>query len=610
MVARLAAAHALPLTLLEQLAIRTDGVPLFVEELTKSVLESTASAGPGIVSAIPSTLQDSLMARLDRLRLGKPLAQIASVIGREFSRDLLAAITSIDADSLDAALGELTNAELVYAHGPAPHTTYLFKHALVQDVAYESMLRSARRDVHRRIAETLQSCFPERAKDRPELLAYHHERAGDLDPAIDRYEDAAQRAQERSAQHEVVAHLQRAIELRRPSEERPEHRRQAGRLHVALGARLLELRGYGDPEIETVYLRAIELCDADADRAVHFRALWGLSVFYQARTRLDEAVRLGRQLVEIAMRMEDCALALMAHQALGSPLLWQGRFDASLDSVGRALSLYQPELHQRLSREYGEDPGVSTRVYASQALWHLGFPDRALQTIRDGVALAEAGDHPFSLGYALGFLAAIHALRGEHADTAVAAQRTLQLAEQQDLVLWRSMGKFFLAWATSTPATSSSASAALEEAVAMLAATGTEVGAPFLLGMLADALLCCGLNERALQVVRAALGLAQARQSLFWNSALERVQGEALLAADATAGAGAEACFERALAIAREQGARSLALRAATRLAERRAARGAPADARDVLQSVYSTFQEGFAAPQLLEARALLDRLA
>jgi class 3 adenylate cyclase/tetratricopeptide (TPR) repeat protein len=603
----------LPPDVLDQVAARTDGVPLFVEELTKSILESRPDArtsDPAAASfSIPSTLQDSLMARLDRLPLGKDVAQLASVIGRDFPHLLLAVIAPHDRATLEAALAELAEAELIYQQGVGTDAVYTFKHALVQDVAYQSLLRRRRREIHARIAEELEGRFPERAKQEPELLAHHFEGAGRYERAIDCHEEAAQRAAERSAQAEAISHLRRAIELTKLRGDALGSTEQAGRLHVALGARILELRGYGDLEAEQVYLRAIELCGSErVDTPDYFRAVWGLSVFYQARTRLVEAVDLSRKLVESAARLDDPALEMMAYQAQGSPLLWQGHFSESLRCVEHALGLYRPEQHQRLAHGYGEDPGVSTRVYASQARWHLGMPDRALETIRAGVAVAESGSHPFSLAYARCFLAITHLMRREREQAEAEAIRALEVADMQHLALWSAIGRFVCLWASNPPGSPRENVPLLDAVLGAMGATGTEVGAPFMLGICAEILRNCGERERALATVRGARALAEQRQSPFWNASLDRQEAELLLELEPVDRAQSEALLRRAIDTAAQQDARMLGLRAATRLVELLDANGS-ADApgaRTTLRALCTGLDEGTDLLDLREARAAL----
>ena len=614
LVERLSEHLLLSADVLDQVAARTDGVPLFVEELTKSILESRPdprATGPASKSlSIPGTLQDSLMARLDRLPLGKDIAQLASVIGRQFSHLLLAVLAPHDEATLAAALAELSEAELIYAQGVLPDTVYTFKHALVQDVAYQSLLRRRRREIHARIAEELEARFPERAKQEPELLAHHFEGAARYDRAIDCHEDAAQRAAERSAQAEAISHLRRAIELSKLKNDGTCTTAQACRLNVALGARILELRGYGDLETEQVFLRAIELCgDERTDTPEYFHAVWGLSVFYQARTRLAEAVELSEKLVASARRLEDPALELMAYQAQGSSLLWQGHFAQSLCCVEHAISLYRADQHRRLVQSYGEDPGVSTRVYASQARWHLGMPDRALETIRTGVAVAESGGHPFSLAYARCFLAITHLMRREREQAEAEAMRALEVADMQHLALWSAIGRFVCIWASSPPGSPPERIPLLDAVLGQMAATGTEVGAPFMLGVCAEILRNCGERERALATVRGARALANQRQSPFWNASLDRQEAELLLELEPGQRAQSEALLRQALDTAEQQGACVLALRAGTRLVELLAASASPdtPQARAQLRVLCDRFEEGRELTDLREARAALD---
>ncbi len=615
LVRKLAARNPLPESLLAQVAQRTDGIPLFVEELTKSVIESDwfekqadRGANRGHMSeAIPSTLQDSLMARLDRLPLGKEVAQLASVIGREFSHMLLDAVAPHSETALRTGLEELLAAELIHDRGDGAQCVYVFKHALVQDVAYQSMLKRRRRELHQQIAETLESRFPELAKLQPELVAHHFERAQLPNRAVDFYEDAALQAARRSAQPEAIFYLRRAIELCPVEDERSSAREQACRLHLGLGTRLCEMYGFGVQESESVFQRAIELCGVDPpDSPSHFQACWGLSIFYQARARLDEAIRLAHDLIAIGERMNDRALELMAHQALGSSLLWQGNFAQALECVEHAVSLYRPLEHRRLAYVYGENVGVSSRVYASLLLWLEGRSDRSLRFIREAVEIGDSSDHPFSLAYARCLLAGIYALRQEREQALLAAHEALLVAETQELELWTGIAQFMLAWADTPPGSSRDRIDGLQLAMGKLTAIDTEVISPLFMAWLADALRNCGDASSALAVIEAAQDFSEKRNTPFWLSELERLQGEIWLAIDPSRRQDAERKFERALELAQTQGAPMLAIRAATRWLELPPSPPDEARVRASLSSLLEKLPEGDELPDIRAAHRAL----
>jgi len=610
--AHVAGARRLPAAMVDYVAAKTDGVPLFVEELTKAIVESEPHAGAAgaSVHAVPSTLQDSLMARLDRLGPSKEIAQLAAVLGREFPRDVLEAVAGRDAHALDRDLDRLVAAELLYRRGVPPRVVYTFKHALVQETAYQSLLRRVRQRHHATVARVLETRFPERAAAEPEVIARHYDEAGDHPAAIDAYERAAERAIERSATHEAIGHLRRGLELLDALPAEAARPRQELRFNVKLGARLVEARGYGDAEVCRAYERARVLCQDVADAPELFRVLWGLSVYYQARNELEIASEMGDELLGVAERAGDPSLLIMAHMARGSPSYWQGRYATCLERVEQTLALYDPARHHALAHVYGEDPGVSSRIYQSQALWQLGFPDRALAAIRAAVGVAEEGRHPFSLGYALCFEAAIHMLRGEHAEAAAWAERAIALAEEQYLPLWLGAARFYRGWATVESSAGEAGLAVMEAALEELVATGTEVGSSSMIAVLAGAHARLGHAEKARGGLALARELAALRRSPFWDPEIERLEGELALLGPTPATAEAEGHFARALELADELGARSLALRAATSLARLLQRDGRRAEAAAILAPRYEGFSEGWDTADLRTARALLDALA
>jgi predicted ATPase len=550
------------------------------------------------------------MARLDRLGPTKEVAQLGAVIGREFPHELLAALSPLDDAALEAAVAQLADAELLYRRGLPPRAVYTFKHALIQDTAYQSLLKSKRQHYHARIAKTLADSFPERAASEPEVVARHYEEARFFPEAIAWYQRAGERASQRSANAESVGHLTKAIALLETLPETPERKQRELVLQVALGAPLLVLKGYGGAEVERAYGRAHDLCREIGEAPQLFQALWGLSVFYQARNELGTALELGAQLLGLAEGTGEPSLLIMAHMSLGSPYYWKGEWTKSLQHVEQAIALYDPSKHRPLAYVYGEDPGVSSRIYAAQALWQLGFPDRALQRITEGVDLAREGAHPFSLGYALSFAAGIHVLRREPEPARKRAAESIAVSREQDLSLWLGLGTVLHGWALARAEAGGEGLEELQEGVTLLMNTGTEVGAPYLFTYLAEAYADAGRIEDAQSALDNSLALAALKQSPYWDAEMHRLKGEFLLKQDRSAEQEAEALFRRALELAREQKARSLALRAALSLCRLQRRQGKRKDARALLAGIYGAFTEGFETGDLKDARALLDELS
>jgi class 3 adenylate cyclase/tetratricopeptide (TPR) repeat protein len=598
MIERLAGGRTVPPEVSAHVVAKTDGVPLFVEELTKAVLESellreTASgyerSGARPTFAVPSTLQDSLTARLDRLGPVKEIAQLGSVLGREFSYDLLRAIAPADAAFVDHALRELARAELVYPRGLAPHATYRFKHALVQEAAYRSLLRSRRQDAHARIVCALETRFPERVEAEPEELGRHCAAAGLAPEAARYYRVAGQRAAQRSAHAEAIGHLTRGLELLARSAEGPERDRQELELRVALGFPLVALHGYGDSRVEEAYERARVLCHG-MDEAPHlFETVWGLANYYQARGVLDVAKDLAEQLVTIAENAAETRLAVWAHLQLGATLFFRGEPAASLRHLDLAIAQHDPSVRWFLTG--APEPGAAARVYAAWALWELGHPDRALRVSEEGVALGRACEHPFTLALALAFHATLRQIRLEPDACRETAEEVIALSTAQEYPLWRGMGHVLRGWAMARSGRGDGGIGEMQQGVALLSTTGTEVGSSSFFFQLADATWAAGRASDALAIVQTGLGIAQQRDHGLRDADLHRLYADILLATDSEATAEAEQCYRVSLERARSQRKTAIELRAAMglyRLLRRRgtdaaeAREDAPGDVREV----------------------------
>jgi predicted ATPase len=622
MVDRMTDGQGLPPEVLEEVIKKTDGVPLFVEELTKSVLESgqlERRAGgrewqgrlPPL--AIPSTLQDSLMARLDRLGRAKEVAQVAAVLGREFSYSLLREVSTTDARLLDQLLAQLLDAELVHQRGAAPSASYAFKHALIQDAAYQSLLRGTRRALHARIVQVLEDGFPARVASEPEELARHCEEGGLLEKAIAYYRRAGSRAAERSAHAEAIGHLTRAIELLQTLPESAQRDGQELMLQVALGPVLATSSGWGSRDAEQAYRRARVLCERIGDTPQLFHVLRGLLTFYVARADLDTGRELCERLLRLADNAPDDAARLVANQQTGIVLYYQGEPRTALEHYERALALHDPETHAALTHVYGEHLGSFVRIWMGWALWMVGYPDRAIQRCEEAIALSREASHPFSLGYALLWAAVVHTMRREHRLARERAGAAVAIAEEQGFAFVQGGGRLIRAWGRMDPEWDAAArTAAIEEyrvALAETAATGSETCGPQILGSLAEAYLLEGRGAEALAVARAAQATSERTSQPYWDSDLHRVQGEILLGRDGVGQRDSERLFRLALEVARRQQARSLELRAATSLARLWQRQGMRDAARDLLAPVYGWFTEGFDTLDLKDARALLEKL-
>jgi predicted ATPase/class 3 adenylate cyclase len=628
------AGKPLPKAVTEQIVAKTDGVPLFVEELTKMVLESGQLDDRGAcfelrgslpALAIPSTLQDSLMARLDRLGPSKEVAQLGATLGREFAYELLAALSPLGQESLDQALTELVQAELLYQRGSPPHATYTFKNTLIQEAAYYSLLRTKRQQYHRGVAKALQERFPETVATQPELLAYHYGEAGIAASAIEYWRRAGERETQRSANLEAINHFQRALQitLEMPDDiERAEHELQ---LQIGLGVPQTLVKGYSAPEVGVTYARARELCEKLGETPQMFPVLHGLWRFYLVRGDLRAAQQMAHSLSELAEAARDPDLQVPAGWAVGGTALWLGEFTPARTWSQQATSLYDFDRHSPSALTYGSDPGTTVLCYLAMALWFLGYPDQAVARIDEAVTLARRCAHPFSLAWATSMSAIIHQFRRDPEFAAESAERTVALSTEQGFPTWLGAGLVLHAWALAAGGDAAEALPLLEQGTSTLASAGQELAATYVLALASEIHTAAGHAAQVLALITGALALGEKNSERFYESELHRLQGEFLIAdcgmRNAESGeenpqseirdpqSEAEACFRRAIEIARSQQAKSFELRAATSLAQLLRRQGRAAEARDLLAPIYAWFTEGFETRDLKEAKLLLAAL-
>jgi TOMM system kinase/cyclase fusion protein len=619
---RVAHGKALPTEVVEQVVAKTDGVPLFVEELTKMVLESGLLqeredcyelTGPLPPLAIPTTLHDSLMARLDRLATVKSLAQLGATLGREFSYALLHAVSPWDEETLQRGLHQLVEAELLYQRGLPPQVTYLFKHALIQDAAYQSLLKSTRQQYHQRIAQVLAVQFPEVVETQPELLAQHYTEAGLIAQAIPYWQRAGEHAVERSAYAEAISHLTKGLALLKTLSDTPEHAQQELALHIALGAPLMALQGLSAPEVGRVYARVWELCQQIQETSELVPVLVGLWRFYLLRGEHQTARALAEQLLQLADSIQDPALLLEAHRPLGQTLFDLGEFVPARAHLDQAIALYDPQQHRSNVFRYGHDARVACLCHVSKALWCLGAPDDALQRGHEALTFAWELSHPQSLAFALFFTAMLHQFRRERPAVQERVEALMALSTEQGFPYWLAMATILQGWVLAEQGEGEAGIAQMRQGLSAYHAVGSELWRPYFLASLAQAYGEAGQAEEGLTALAEALATVARTGERWWEAEVYRVQGELFLQQAADRGhqaEEAEACFQQALAITRHQQAKSLELRAATSLARLWQRQGKRTEAYDLLAPIYGWFTEGFETADLQEAKALLAALA
>jgi class 3 adenylate cyclase/predicted ATPase len=605
----------LPARIRDEIVERTDGIPLFVEEVTKAVLEvGSEGAGrqiaaiPSLAQAVPPSLHASLMARLDRLGAAKAVAQIGSAIGREFSHALLTVVIHKSEADLNAALDRLIQSGLLFRQGIPPHATYLFKHALVQDAAYGTLLREPRRALHARVAGILESQFPEVVDTQPEILAHHFTQAGLGNRAIDFWRVAGQRALSRSANVEAIAHLTNALALTQSLPAGAERDERELTLQLALGPALMATRGYGAPVVEQAYARARELCRNLSSGPILFAALRGLWEHYELRARMDSASEIASEVFNIAERSGDRSLLLIANDVVGDTSLWAGNFAAAVAHTQRAIELYDPKQDRQLALAHGGyDPTMACRVFGAHALWYLGYPDRALRQCQDALIFARALDHPPTLAFE-SQIALHHCLRGEAGSAEAHAQAAVDLALRHDFKFWLGHATISHGWAVAIQGRAEG----LDEIVRGIdayRATGAELECSVWAAMLADALLRHGRIEEARTVIADALTKVADTGVRLHLAEMHRLHGESLVRLCAPPNE-AQAAFRRAVDVAQGQGAKLLELRAAVSMARLQRDQGARNEARELLALVHEWFTEGIDTPDLKDAKVLLDEVA
>ena len=598
MAARVAAAAALSQELLDVVVTRTDGVPLFVEELTKTIVES----GAGVAARdIPATLHDSLMARLDRLGAAKEVAQVASVLGREFDHRLLVHVSGTPEPALTAALAKLADAELLFARGVPPHATYAFKHALVQDAAYASLLKRRCRELHRAAAQVLAERFPERAELQPELLAHHHTEAGDAAPASAAWQAAGERALLRSAR-EAVAHLRRGIAVVPAMPAGAARAQQELALQLRLGQALQATVGYGSEEVAAAFARTRTLTDQLGTGSQDLFALLLLWTNTFSWGELQGARQIADRLLEIGVRDGARPVETWAHVTQACTHYHGGDYAVARTHADRAVALYRADDH----RTAPQDPGTSALAYGALAAFQLGFADQARRYVDEAVALAQRLETPFNSVWTQFYDAFLAHHGRDFARVLLVTERILPIAREHQFAFFVSWSEVIRGWALAESGEVAGGLALLRGALAALDGMTHHVGTGVRLACLGHVLALAGDVDAALRTIDDALGVVREQRSCRPELLYER----ATIRARAGAPAGeVHAGYEAALAAADDLDARFWGLRCATALARLLAAEGRRREAADLLAPRYAWFTEGFGSRDLVEARTLLDGL-
>jgi len=622
-IARLVGNKALPADVMVEIVERTDGIPLFVEEMTKAVLEAesegaarrTVAAVPSPALAVPASLHASLMARLDRLGPAKEVAQIGSAIGREFSHALLALVARKSVAELGSALDRLVQAGLLFRQGMPPQASYLFKHALVQDAAYGTLLREPRRALHARIAEAIGGQFAETAESQPEILAHHCTEAGLIEKAAGLWGKAGQRSLARSALAEAAAQLNRALEQIATLPGTPALRREQIKLQVALITPLIHVKGYAAAETRAAAEQArllIEQAEAlgepPEDPLLLFSVLYAFWVANLLAFNGDVIRDLAAQFLALAEKQRATVPLMIGHRLMGTSLLLTGNIAEGRGHLDQAIALYDPAEHRPLATRFGQDVGVAALSYRSFALWLLGYPEAAIRDADDALRNARELGQAATLMYALSVVAIPYSLCGNHA-AAAAQHELIALAEEKGSLMWHAHGIINQGSALALAGRASDAIEMLISGITAVRKTGGTNFAPLYLPHLARAHAELGQFEEAWRCIGEAMTAAETTKEKWCEAEIHRAAGEIALMSSELDAAKAQAYFERALSVARAQQAKSWELRAAMSLARLWRDQGKGQEAHDLLAPIYGWFTEGFDTLDLKEAMALLDEL-
>jgi predicted ATPase len=613
MVGELAARHALPTEVIDGVTERTGGVPLFVEEVTRLLLERGEQGG---IQAIPPTLQQSLTARLDRLGPAREVAQIGAVIGRDYSYALVRAVAGMDDTPLQAALDRLVDADILLVQGAPPDADYRFKHALIQDAAYENLLKSRRQVLHRKVAEILRDSVTAGGGVEPELVAHHFMRAGLIEEAVEWWGKAGQRSLERSALVEAAVQFTQGLNLITALPITPALRREQIKLQVALIDPLLHVKGYAAPETKAAAERArllIEQAEAVGegpdDPLLLFSVLYSFWVANLVAFNGDAVRELAAQILALAEQQRITAPSMIAHRLIGMSLLHTGEIAKGKQHLDQAIALYDAAKHRQLATRFGQDIRLAILSYRSIALWMLGYPEAALADVDQALKDAREIGHAASLMYTLAH-SLTHLLLGNYATVNAQLDEAVALADEKGALFWKTWATMQRGCVLCLTGKPSDAVDVINLGMTLWRSAGSTMWLPLHLAHLAESYADLGRYDDSRRSIGEAMTTAEATKEKWCEAEVNRVAGEIALMSPEQDSAKAERSFERALGVARQQQAKSWELRAAMSMARLWRDQGKVQQARELLAPVYGWFTEGFDTRDLKEAKALLDELA
>jgi class 3 adenylate cyclase/tetratricopeptide (TPR) repeat protein len=607
---------ALPSEVIEHIVEKADGVPLYVEELTKTILQSeflheeeNRYTLDGSLSdlTIPETLQDSLMARLDRVPTVREVAQLGAVLGREFAYEMLRSLAPHEEALLQDGLGQLVENELLYQRGRGRRARYIFKHALIQDAAYHSLLKRTRQQYHQHVAELLEEKLPGSVEVQPELLAHHYSEAGCHEQAAKYWRAAGRRAAERSANAESIAHLRKGLESVRMLPGTHERTRMELELLTELGPALIATMGYGAREVKETYTLAKELCDGVGEKRDRFPILRGLWNSYLFAAEMREARERGKELMGLAQDIGDSELVVEAHRVMGTVSFMMGDFDNARTHTEMGVAAYDSNKHGDLAYVYGADPSVVCRLYGAKALWMLGYPVTAQATMDKALSDVETLSHDHTKAFALCYQAALAQYGRDVARVREVAQAAMDVAAEHNIRQWLSWGTILSGWALASAGEKDQGITRLQEGLDRWREEDL-FAVPYFLGLKAEVLGASGRTEEGLDILAKAIEMSEQGDQRFYLSELYRLTGALLLEVNRTEEA--EENLKQALDVARAQQAKSLELRSSICLGRVWKNSRKKEEARVVLREAHDWFTEGIDSSELKEAESLLEEFA
>jgi predicted ATPase len=594
---------------------KTEGVPFFIEEFIKSLKDLNLIKKEDnqlVISkdveeiTIPSTIHDVVMTRVDSLpKVSREILQVGSVIGREFGYDLIKLTMDLGERDLLAHITFLKDSELVYERGVYPQLTYIFKHALIQDICFQSILKRSRRKYHRKIAQVMEQFFPEINAEHPEILGHHLTEAGEAERAIRYWQKAGAVAIRRSANTEAIDHLNKALGMIEVIPKESKHLQPELELQTTLGSALMAVKGYSAPEVGKAYARARELCKQVGETPQLFAILRGLWGFYIVRDELQTAHELGKQCLAIAKRSHKPARILWSYFMIGMTMLHFGEFASAREFLEKGIALY--DIKKRQSNRALQDPGVACLSYASLALWFLGYPDQALKKSGEAIVLAHRLSHPFSMAYALNIASIVCQLYRNVQETQKHAEAAITLCTEQGISYWLAYGAILRGWALSEKENRDKGIRQIRQGIAAYSDTGAVLGRPYFLSILIGAYVKKMQVQDGFKVLDEALSIVDKTRECWVEAELYRLKGKLLLEENSDNFPEAEACFNQAITVARYQNAKSLELKATMSLSCLWQKQGKKDAARRILEEVYGRFTEGFNAPALKKAKILIS---